>query len=136
MYGSEDNEAYFSCTSVAYDDDPVTADAPDADVSTGGSQDSLIDDRYERVRVNTDLPAWHVRQPPASAIVRGWRRRLRSDAREFFPPSRLNANAKPFHPPGVASFEFARSMQPCWSCDKSCLHMLCAINRFMLKINS
>ena len=101
---SDSGDDYYSCSSEV-PDDPVT-DAPVTDTTTGESQESLFDDRFERVRIDSKYPAWDARQPPAALIVRGWRRRLRPIAQPFYPPG-LNVEAPVFSPRGVMTLESA-----------------------------
>ena len=105
MDSDSDDDYYSCCTSDAVDDAPVT-DTKHQPMIEEASSDKPVDDRFERVRVNANYPAWHARQPPAALIVRGWRRRLRPVAQPFFPPG-LSVEAPVFFPRGVMTLESA-----------------------------
>ena len=75
MDASDSGDDYYSCTSDTVDDAPVT-DTKIQPMTEETSSDKPVDDRFERVQVNSQFPAWHEKQPSAAAIVRGWRRRL------------------------------------------------------------
>ena len=111
------NDEYFLCASD-------TGDYVEAVLSVNPTQIHL----YEQVRVDKTKPAWSTGQPSGVQVVLGFRRRLRADAQAFFPQSKLNANALPFRPPGVASLEFSHAPHPFWPCDKSRRHVLCTLS--------